>query len=85
MGMDSTGLEKLIKTGYELLGLCTYFTSGPKETRAWTITNSTFAPEAAGKIHTDFKRFYKSGNGELFRFCISWRLVESERIRKRKK
>ena len=56
MGMESTGLEKLIKTGYELLGLCTYFTSGPKETRAWTITNSTFAPEAAGKIHTDFKK-----------------------------
>ena len=56
MGMESTGLEKLIKTGYDLLGLCTYFTSGSKETRAWTITNSTFAPEAAGKIHTDFKK-----------------------------
>ena len=56
MGMGSTGLEKLIKTGYSLLGLCTYFTSGPKETRAWTIPNSTFAPEAAGKIHTDFKK-----------------------------
>jgi hypothetical protein len=38
------------------LGLCTYFTSGPKETRAWTIPNSTLAPEAAGKIHTDFKK-----------------------------
>ena len=56
MGMSSTGLEKLIKTGYDLLGLCTYFTSGPKETRAWTIPKSTFAPEAAGKIHTDFKK-----------------------------
>ena len=56
MGMKATGLEKLINTGYNLLGLCTYFTSGPKETRAWTIPNSTIAPEAAGKIHTDFKK-----------------------------
>ena len=56
MGMDSTGLEKLIQTGYSLLGLCTYFTSGPKETRAWTIANATLAPDAAGKIHTDFKK-----------------------------
>ncbi len=56
MGMSSTGLEKLIKTGYSLLGLCTFFTSGPKETRAWTISKSTFAPEAAAKIHTDFKK-----------------------------
>ena len=56
MGMNSIGLEKLIQTGYKLLGLCTYFTSGPKETRAWTIPNSTLAPEAAGKIHSDFKK-----------------------------
>jgi GTP-binding protein YchF len=56
MGMNSTGLEKVIQTGYRLLGLCTYFTTGPKETRAWTIANSTVAPEAAGKIHTDFKK-----------------------------
>ena len=56
MGMNSTGLEKLIHVGYDLLGLCTYFTSGPKETRAWTIPNSTLAPDAAGKIHTDFKK-----------------------------
>ena len=56
MGMISTGLEKLIQTGYSLLGLCTYFTSGPKETRAWTIADSTLAPDAAGKIHTDFKK-----------------------------
>ncbi len=56
MGLDCTGLEQLIKTGYSILELCTYFTSGPKETRAWTIGNSTFAPDAAGKIHTDFKK-----------------------------
>ncbi len=56
MEMNSTGLEKLIQSGYSLLGLCTYFTSGPKETRAWTIANSTPAPDAAGKIHTDFKK-----------------------------
>ncbi len=56
IGMESTGLEKLIQAGYSLLGLCTYFTSGPKETRAWTIANYTLAPDAAGKIHTDFKK-----------------------------
>jgi GTP-binding protein YchF len=56
MGMNSTGLEKLIQTGYGLLGLCTFFTSGPKETRAWTIPDSIFAPDAAAKIHTDFKK-----------------------------
>ena len=56
MGMESTGLEKLIKTGYELLGLCTYFTSGPEETRAWTIPKNCKAPKAAGEIHTDFEK-----------------------------
>ncbi|MEN8190108.1 MAG: redox-regulated ATPase YchF [Thermodesulfobacteriota bacterium] len=56
MGMDEPGLNRLIKAGYELLGLITFFTVGEKETKAWTITRGTTAPGAAGKIHTDFER-----------------------------
>lgn len=55
MGMDEPGLNRLIKAGYDLLGLMTFFTVGEKETRAWTITKGTKAPGAAGKIHTDFE------------------------------
>ncbi len=55
MGMEEPGLNRLIKAGYDLLGLQTYFTVGEKETRAWTITKGTKAPGAAGKIHTDFE------------------------------
>ena len=56
LGLDAPGLDRLIKEGYELLGLQTYFTAGPKETRAWTIHKGTKAPAAAGVIHTDFER-----------------------------
>ncbi|MBM9616101.1 redox-regulated ATPase YchF [Desulfobulbus rhabdoformis] len=56
MGMEEPGLHRLIKAGYALLGLITYFTVGEKETRAWTITKGTKAPGAAGKIHSDFER-----------------------------
>lgn len=56
MGMSEPGLNRLIKAGYELLGLITYYTVGEKETRAWTITRGTKAPGAAGKIHSDFER-----------------------------
>ncbi|PTW53186.1 hypothetical protein C8N35_1172 [Breoghania corrubedonensis] len=56
MGLHEPGLDRLIRAGYELLGLITYFTAGPKETRAWTITDGTKAPQAAGVIHTDFER-----------------------------
>ncbi len=56
LGMKETGLNTLIKKAYELLGLITYFTSGEKETRAWTIPNGAAAPEAAGVIHTDFAK-----------------------------
>lgn len=56
MGLDEPGLDRLIRSGYDLLGLITYFTVGPKETRAWTITKGTKAPAAAGVIHTDFER-----------------------------
>lgn len=56
MGLRESGLDRLIKAGYELLGLITYFTAGEDEVRAWTITKGTKAPQAAGKIHTDFEK-----------------------------
>ncbi len=56
MGLEEPGLNRLIKAGYDLLGLITYFTVGEKETRAWTILKGTTAPGAAGKIHTDFEK-----------------------------
>jgi GTP-binding protein YchF len=56
VGLKETGLDRLVRAGYELLHLVTYFTVGPKETRAWTITKGTKAPQAAGVIHSDFER-----------------------------
>ena len=56
IGLEKTGLNKLINTGYELLNLNTFFTSGPEETRAWTIKKNTIAPKAAAVIHTDFEK-----------------------------
>ena len=56
MGLAESGLDQLIRSGYELLGLITYFTAGVKEVRAWTITRGTKAPQAAGVIHTDFEK-----------------------------
>jgi ribosome-binding ATPase len=56
IGLNEPGLDRLIRAGYDLLHLATYFTVGPKEARAWTITQSTKAPQAAGVIHTDFER-----------------------------
>jgi ribosome-binding ATPase len=75
MGLHEAGLDRLIRAGYELLGLQTYFTVGPKEARAWTITKGTLAPQAAGVIHGDFEKGfirsetiafddYVAGNGE---------------------
>jgi ribosome-binding ATPase len=75
MGLDEAGLDRLIREGYRLLGLQTYFTVGPKEARAWTITRGMLAPQAAGVIHGDFEKGfiraetiayddYISGNGE---------------------
>lgn len=61
LGMDETGLDKLITASYKLLNLVTFLTSGEPETRAWTVKNNTKAPEAAGVIHTDFiKGFIKA-------------------------
>ncbi|WP_368186877.1 redox-regulated ATPase YchF [Aestuariibius sp. HNIBRBA575] len=56
MGLDEAGLDRLIRAGYELLHLQTYFTVGPKEARAWTIKEGTLAPQAAGVIHGDFEK-----------------------------
>lgn len=56
MGLEEPGLDRLIAAGYQLLGLQTYFTAGPKEARAWTIRKGTLAPQAAGVIHGDFER-----------------------------
>jgi GTP-binding protein YchF len=56
MGLAESGLDQLIRAGYQLLGLITYFTAGVKEVRAWTIPRGTRAPQAAGVIHTDFEK-----------------------------
>jgi hypothetical protein len=75
MGLHEAGLDRLIRAGYDLLGLQTYFTAGPKEARAWTIQKGMLAPQAAGVIHGDFEKGfiraetisyadYVAGNGE---------------------
>jgi ribosome-binding ATPase YchF (GTP1/OBG family) len=56
LGLEETGLSRIIRAGYDLLGLITFFTAGPKESRAWTVHRGARAPEAAGEIHTDFER-----------------------------
>jgi hypothetical protein len=56
LGLKETGLTRVIRAGYALLGLITFFTAGPKESRAWTVRKGAKAPEAAGVIHTDFER-----------------------------
>ena len=56
IGLEKMGINKLIKEGYDLLGLETFFTSGKEESRAWTVTKNTLAPKAAGVIHTDFEK-----------------------------
>ncbi len=60
LGIEYSGLDKLIKKGYEILGLETFLTAGPKEVRAWTIKKGSKAPQAAGEIHTDFERGFIS-------------------------
>ena len=56
IGLKEPGLDRLIRAGYGLLHLVTFFTVGPKETRAWTVTSGSRAPQAAGVIHSDFER-----------------------------
>src|SRR5204863_1392229 len=66
-GLTEAGLNQVIRTGYELLGLITYLTAGEKECRAWTIPKGWLAPQAAGVIHTDFER------GFIKAEVIDWR------------
>ena len=56
LGLESAGLDRLVEASYRLLGLISYLTAGPKEVRAWTIEKGTKAPQAAGKIHSDFEK-----------------------------
>ena len=56
IGLTETGLDRLIKSSYKSLELCTYFTAGPKETKAWTVKENSKAPNAAGVIHSDFQK-----------------------------
>ena len=56
LGLEESGLDRMIHAGYRLLGLITYFTAGPKEVRAWTVADGALAPRAAGVIHTDFEK-----------------------------
>ena len=56
MGLEESGLNRIIREGYSLLGLISYLTAGKPEVRAWTIRKGTKAPQAAGKIHSDFER-----------------------------
>ena len=56
MDIDQSGLDQFISSGFKLLNLVTFFTSGEKETKAWTLKKESYAPDAAGKIHTDFKK-----------------------------
>jgi GTP-binding protein YchF len=58
LGLDAPGLERLIRAAYELLGLITFLTAGPKEVRAWTVRRGALAPQAAGVIHSDFERTF---------------------------
>jgi len=73
LGINESGLDSLTKTSYELLNLLTFFTVGPKESRAWTVTKGSTAPQAAGRIHTDFEK------GFIRAEVIDWKdLVESQ-------
>jgi len=92
LGMEEPGLNRVIRAGYSLLGLQTYFTAGPKDVRAWTIPIGATAPNAAGKIHTDFEKGFIraevvayedfiAGNGEQgAKEAGKWRLEGKEYI-----
>lgn len=69
LGLTESGLNRLVKASYKLLGLISYLTAGEPETRAWTIKEGTKAPQAAGKIHTDFEK------GFIRAECIDWQLL----------
>lgn len=79
MGLLESGLDRLIRAGYDLLGLITYFTAGEKEVRAWTITGGTKAPQAAGKIHSDFEKGFI--RAEIFHYDDLMRLKSTAAIK----
>jgi GTP-binding protein YchF len=79
MGLKESGLDRMIRAGYELLGLITYFTAGEKEVRAWTITKGTKAPQAAGKIHSDFEKGFI--RAEVFHFDDLMRLGTEKAVK----
>jgi GTP-binding protein YchF len=79
MGLKESGLDRMIRAGYDLLGLITYFTAGEKEVRAWTITKGTKAPQAAGKIHTDFEKGFI--RAEVFHYDDLMRLKTPQAVK----
>ena len=79
MGLKESGLDRMIRAGYDLLGLITYFTAGEKEVRAWTITRGTKAPQAAGKIHTDFEKGFI--RAEVFHFDDLMKLKTEQAVK----
>ena len=92
MNLSEPGLDRLIRSGYKLLGLQQYFTAGPKEVRAWTITKGMNAPQAAGKIHSDFEKgfiraevvsfgdFVSAGGEQKAKEAGKWRLEGKDYI-----
>jgi len=79
LGLPESGLDKLIRQGYELLHLITFFTAGPKEVHAWTVQNGAKAPEAAGVIHSDFEQGFI--RAEIIRFDDVSRLGSEQAVR----
>jgi ribosome-binding ATPase len=76
IGLNKTGLNKLIKEGYDLLNLDTFFTSGPEESRAWTIKKNTLAPKASSVIHTDFEKNFIRAETVTFEDFIKYKSME---------
>ncbi len=79
MGLKESGLDRMIRAGYELLGLITYLTAGEDEVRAWTITKGTKAPQAAGKIHSDFEKGFI--RAEVFHYDDLMRLGTEQAVK----
>jgi GTP-binding protein YchF len=85
MGLEESGLDRVIRTGYELLNLLTFFTAGKKEVRAWTVPSGATAPQAAGRIHTDFEKGFIRAEVIAFEDFVSFggeqRAKEAGRLR----
>ncbi len=85
IGLNKTGLSQLIKEGYDLLNLDTFFTSGPKESRAWTVKKNTLAPQAAGVIHSDFEKNFIRAEAvsydDFFKFGSMEKCKENGKLR----